>query len=154
MRKILMLMLGSLLLFSCGNPSQVSFQDLSLESLEGEQVDLQAYAGKKVFLNFWATWCGPCRAELPSMARAQQLLGDEYVFLLVSDESPPTLQQFRDQTSFPFTYLHKPTSIKLLGIFSIPQTYLLNARGEVVKAYAGAQNWSSPEMIQVLRELE
>jgi len=139
---------------ACNNPSSVNFQNLTLETLEGQEIDLSAYKGKKIFLNFWATWCGPCRAELPSMARAKAALGDEYVFLLVSDESPTVLKQFREQTHFPFEYVHKPTSIKMLGIFSIPQTYILNSDGEVIHDLSGAHNWMEDQKLAMLKGLE
>ncbi len=150
------LLLSSLLfcLQSCSNPQSVSFQNLRLETLDGKSVDLSVYKGKKIFLNFWATWCGPCRAELPSMAQAQQALGDEYVFLLVSDEAPETLKKFKAQTQMPFVFLHKPTSIKMLGIFSIPQTYLINSKGKVVHDLSGAHDWMGESKMALLKGLE
>jgi len=147
----LSLLLG---LQSCSNPYSVNFKGLTLKTLDGKDVDLSDYEGKKIFLNFWATWCGPCRAELPSMAQAQQALGDDYVFLLVSDEAPETLISFKNKTRLPFTYLHKPTSIKMLGIFSIPQTYLINSKGEVVHDLSGAHNWMTKDKLALLKGLE
>lgn len=147
----LSLLLG---LQSCSNPSAVNFENLTLKTLDGQDVDLSAYKGKKIFLNFWATWCGPCRAELPSMAQAQQVLGDEYVFLLVSDEAPETLISFKNQAKLPFTFLHKPTSIKMLGIFSIPQTYLINSEGEVVHDLGGAHDWMGEKKMAMLKGLK
>lgn len=157
MKKYLWLILSFSLLLSlpsCSNPSAVNFENLTLKTLDGKEVDLSTYTGKKIFLNFWATWCGPCRAELPSMAQAQQALGDDYVFLLVSDEAPETLISFKNKTQLPFTYLHKPTSIKMLGIFSIPQTYLINSEGEVVHDFSGAHNWMAKDKLALLKGLK
>lgn len=88
------------------------------------------------------------------MAQAQQALGDDYVFLLVSDETPETLKQFKNKTNLPFTFLQKPTSIKMLGIFSIPQTYLINSKGEVAHDLSGAHNWMGEEKMALLKGLK
>ena len=55
--------------------------------LNNNEVDLSSFRGKKILINYWATWCGPCIQEMPSLLKAQELLKDEnYIFLLVSDE--------------------------------------------------------------------
>ncbi len=155
MKKLVFIGILSFVFVGCSNPDSVDFKDLEFETLAGEKVALSQYVGKKVFLNFWATWCGPCRAELPSMQQASEALADEgYVFLLVSDEATKTIQAFKDRQPFTFNYLKKPSSIKLLGIFSIPQTYLINTQGDVVQAIEGAHNWSSDDNMALLRSID
>lgn len=133
----------------------MDLQALSLTDLDGNPVSMEQYAGKRIFLNFWATWCGPCLAEMPSMEKARQELQDQgYVFVLISDEHPETLKAFRDRRGFGFDYLRLPGSIKTAGIFSIPQTYLLNTKGQVVQAITGATNWESQESLDLLKSIE
>ena len=88
------------------------------------------------------------------MAKAKQALGDDYVFLLVSDETPETLKKFKNQSNLPFTFLQKPTSIKMLGIFSIPQTYLINSEGKVVHDLSGAHDWMGEKKMALLKGLD
>lgn len=137
-----------------GNPKSVRFDNLSLESLEGEQVNMDQFAGKPVVLHFWATWCGPCRAEMPSLLSAYEEFGEELSFVMVSDEKIRTLKAFEKQTGQDLPIYHKPSTIKLKGIFSIPQTYLIDSKGNVVQSFEGAVNWDNKEVKRMLGELK
>ena len=112
--------------------------------------------GKRIVLNFWATWCGPCIAEMPSMEEARRQLADEdYVFLLVSDEPQDRVQGFLNaRSAFGFEFLKLENSIKSQGIFSIPQTYIINRKGEIDHSINGMTDWASEERIEKLKSVQ
>lgn len=143
------------LITACGNPATLDWQSLDLTDLEGNPVSMEQYAGKRIFLNFWATWCGPCLAEMPSMEKARQELQEAgYVFVVISDEPAETIKAFRDRRGYGFEYLRLRQSIKTAGIFSIPQTYLIDSQGNIARAITGATNWESAGGMKLLRSID
>jgi len=125
----------------------------ALVDLEGNDIDLNDYEGKPIFLNFWATWCRPCIAEMPSIVRAQkQLDQSDYVFLLASDESAKKITRFKDLQDFPLNFVKLESGFMNLGITSIPTTLIIDRKGDIVMDHVGALNWDSPDMIEKLRE--
>lgn len=144
----------AIFLFGC-NPSSLDWTELEVVDMNEQPVDLSKYKGKKIFLNFWATWCGPCLAEMPAMEKArQELSGDDYVFIVVSDEPLERINAYRKAKGYQFEYLKLASSIKTAGIFSIPQTYLIDRKGEIVQAINGGVNWASTENMNLLRAIE
>ena len=87
----------------------VEAPDFELEDLEGTTMTLASYRGKLVFLNFWATWCPPCRAEMPSMQELYDNLGGETFEVVAVDlqESNKTVQGFIDEFGFTFSIFSK-----------------------------------------------
>lgn len=127
---------------------------IELVDLEGQAINLDDYQGKTVFLNFWATWCRPCIAEMPSIVRAQeQLAKDNYVFLLASDESAKKITRFKDLQDFPLNFVKLESGFMNLGIASIPTTFIIDWKGEIVMDHVGSLAWDSPEMIEKLKGL-
>jgi len=130
------------------------FAELKLSTLEGTPAKLSDYKGKAIFLNFWASWCGDCIKEMPSIEKAQQLLqNDNVVFLLVSDESAEKVKAFQERKPYDFNYLLSAQPFDELGIHAIPTTYLINKNGEVVYTKVGGEDWSMPEMVERIRNL-
>ena len=122
--------------------------------LDNNEVDLFSFRGKKILINYWATWCGPCIQEMPSLLKAQELLKDEnYIFLLVSDESIQKISRFKNRKKFNFTYLKSSVSLGSIGIYSLPTTYIFNEKGEKVKKIVGAVDCNSNRMIKKLKSL-
>ena len=122
--------------------------------LNNNEVDLSSFRGKKILINYWATWCGSCIQEMPSLLKAQELLKDEnYIFLLVSDESIKKISRFKNRKKFNFTYLKSSVSLGSMGIYSLPTTYIFNEKGEKVKKIVGAVDWNSNRMIKKLKSL-
>ncbi len=136
---------------SC-NRNKVNFWNLPLTDLEGNAVNLEQYKGKPIFLNFWATWCGPCRKEKPTIEAARKALADtDYVFLMISEEDPELIKRYKQAMPFDFTYLHIERNIKTLGVFYIPQTYIIGRDGKVKFEHQDMLNWSAPENLKKLR---
>ena len=153
----------SILFFGCN--SSIS-QNMKLTDLESNQikasyvdlydnkVDLSAFKGKKVLINYWATWCGPCIQEMPSLLKAQEALkAENYVFLLVSDEAIKRISRFNDRKNYNFTYLKSTTSLASMRIFTLPTTVIFNEDGKKVKTMVGAIEWDSKQMIKKLKAL-
>ncbi|MDX2432606.1 MAG: TlpA disulfide reductase family protein [Bacteroides sp.] len=115
-----------------------------LISHEGEKVDFSQFKGKPVFLNFWATWCPPCVAELPEIQKAWEKHGSSVDFLLVTNQDAGVVQAFMEKYGYtvPVHYAASPEP----GVFqhsSIPTTYILSPDGKIVVNKKGAVNWDS-----------
>lgn len=129
--------------------------DWRLSTLAGEEVSLARFRGQVVFINYWATWCKPCVAELASIQRLQQALaGERIVFLLVSPERPGTVARFlrRHRYTLPaYRELQRPPPA--FGFRALPTTWVLDAQGRLVLTHRGAARWDSPRTVDALRHL-
>lgn len=124
-----------------------TFQDLS-----GQGLEIASFAGKKVFVNYWATWCAPCIREIPSIARAAAELEDEnYLFVLASDESPETISNFIADRGFDGHFIKLNGYFGSHGIDAVPSSSLYDEDGQLLQSWAGAFEWDSPELLEQLR---
>lgn len=125
------------------------------EDLKGNPIDLADYKGKKLLLNYWATWCRPCIEEMPAMARAQKLLEkDNYVFLFASDQSIKKIKSFKEKRQFGLNFIKFNGAHGDLQITALPVTIIYNQAGIPVERIVGGMIWDSPEMIQRLKDIE
>ena len=123
------------------------------QDLQGNPLELSAYAGKKVFLNYWATWCAPCIREIPSIARAASVLEQEnFVFLLASDESLETINDFLADREFTGNFIKLNGFFGGHGIDAVPSSVLFDETGTPIRTWPGAFEWDSPEMLAELRD--
>ena len=128
---------------------KTSFVDLYENNL-----DLSVYKGKRIVINYWATWCGPCIKEIPSIKRAEEILEDYgYIFLLVSDETVSKISKFKNDRNFDFNFLKSIESYETLGIYSMPTSYIFDENGKIIETIVGAIEWDSEEMINKLKIL-
>lgn len=108
--------------------------------------------GKVVLLNFWATWCPPCRQEIPSMAALQQrFAGTDLKVVAVSvDRNRDDLMAFVREHDMPFKVLHDADASvsQQYGVFKYPETFLIGRDGKVRYHLIGAIDWMAPEVIQ------
>ncbi|WP_405268462.1 TlpA family protein disulfide reductase [Cellulophaga sp. Ld12] len=120
--------------------------------LEGNPISLNDYKGKKILLNFWATWCRPCVEEMPSLERAMALLKeDNYVFLLATDESIETINNFKAHMNVKLNLIRYTGALSQLKIYALPATFIYNEQGKEVNVIRGAAEWDAPEMIKKLK---
>jgi peroxiredoxin len=119
--------------------------DFGLETLDGEKVRLSDFRGNRVVVNFWASWCGPCREEMPDI---QQLSEDKDVTVLAvnltySEDSIETVSEFARQyeLTFPILLDENASVSQLYRIQPIPTTYMLDSRGEIQYKAFGAMNY-------------
>ncbi|HLG03903.1 MAG TPA: TlpA disulfide reductase family protein [Bacteroidia bacterium] len=129
-------------------------EQISIRTPEGETVSLSQFSGKVILLNFWQTWCGPCLAEMGSIEKARQLTdSSKVVFITVTDENPAAIAAFRDSHPYRFHYFISEKKLSELGINAYPTTYLLDKSGKIVLTKIGAADWSAPAYLERIREL-
>lgn len=127
----------------------------TIVDLNGKEVQLSDFKGKRILVNYWATWCGPCIKEMPALARAEQILKENnYVFLLITDESIEEILTFKSSINNDFNFLKLNGSIESLGVYALPTTFVYNEKGEKIKEIVGAVIWDSNEMITSLKEIK
>ncbi|OHD76884.1 MAG: hypothetical protein A2V99_12575 [Spirochaetes bacterium RBG_16_67_19] len=131
--------------------------DFTLSDLSGKKVSLSSFKGKLVFLNFWATWCPPCRAEMPSMERLYQKLKGQGLVVLGVDlqEDAKSVQKFVNEHKLTFPILLDSDGRvgTTYGARSIPTTYIIGRDGSALGGTVGGREWDSPEMIAFFTRL-
>jgi peroxiredoxin len=133
--------------------------NFDLEKLDGTTVSLESLRGKVVFLNVWATWCEPCREEMPSM---QTLYDDfkgnkDFVMLAVSQDvkGRAAVAPYVAKNDYQFTILLDPEN-KLMDSYEIsgvPETFIIDRKGQIVAHHMGAFDWSRPDVKDALQQL-
>lgn len=137
-----------------GNPAP----DFQLEDTEGNQVSLADLRGKVVMVNFWATWCPPCKEEMPSMEKLHEAMaGDDFVMLAVNAEENgrTVVPAFLEKTpyNFPILYDDKGVVQKLYGVYKFPETFVIGKDGVVVEKVVGPLDWASFDTIAYFQNL-
>lgn len=130
--------------------------DWKLQDLEGQTLALSEFEDRVVFLNLWASWCMPCRTELPALQElTRRLAGDERIaVLLVSNEEPEMVRAFEEQEfpGLPF-YAGRGLPPERLISGALPVTYVVDCDGRIVLEHAGAADWSDDAVVELLRRL-
>lgn len=105
--------------------------DFELKTLDGKTAKLSDYQGKKVILNFWATWCPPCKAEMPDIQKYHQEVGDNVVILAVNIDPQYDVRKFvrEANVTFPVLLDSKDEVNTLYRILTIPTTYFIDEKG-------------------------
>jgi thiol-disulfide isomerase/thioredoxin len=129
-----------------------------LKDLEGREVSLSSLKGNVVLVNFWATWCPPCREEIPSMAKLNALVAGKPVRLLAIsiDEGGKAAVEnlFRKMNVTLPTLLDTDSKTgKRYGITGVPETFIVDRQGYVVKKVVGPMDWADPQIVKFLDEL-
>ncbi len=136
-----------------GKPKASGF---NLVAVDGSKVSLDGYQGKFVLLNFWATWCAPCRKEMPAMSNLHNQLkgtGLEVVGVHVGP-SLAGVKKFLQSVPVNFTILiDKDMSLASWGVRGLPTTFLVNPEGRLIYKAVGEREWDSPEMVKFLNGL-
>ena len=126
----------------------------SLVDLNQNKVNLTSFKGKKVVINYWATWCSPCIKEMPELKRAEEVLQNyNYTFLLVSDETISKINTFKNEKKFDFNFLKSINSNEINGVYSLPTTYIFDENGKKVETFVGVVAWDSEQIINKLKKL-
>jgi peroxiredoxin len=132
--------------------------DFSLKDLTGKKVEIKDYKGKIVFLNFWATWCGPCKEEMPSLeVLHEKSKGEKFVLLTISVdyEGLKVVHGFLDKHSYTFPVLLDPNgeTLDLFEVKGIPTTFIIDKKGRVIGRAIGPRDWKSPEVFSLINLL-
>jgi thiol-disulfide isomerase/thioredoxin len=115
-----------------------------LKTNEGKVVKFQDLKGKVVLVNFWATWCPPCIAEMPSMEALYKDYKDKIEFVFVSNEDFKVINEFLNKKGYTFKAYNAMTQYPArFNVSSIPRTFLIDKDGKIVIDKSGAANWNS-----------
>jgi len=131
---------------------------LRLPALAGGEIDLQSQRGKVVVLNFWATWCPPCVAEMPSLERLHRALGPEglAVVTVSTDEDEAELARFVSKLALTLPVLKDPggrVAASKYHTTGYPETFVLDREGRLLEHVVGPAEWDSAERIAGFRRL-
>lgn len=130
--------------------------DFKVSTDSGRTLTRSAFGGKVLVLNFWATWCEPCREELPSLNNLQKQVGPGLVVLGVSvDKNEKAYRDFLKRNGVSFETARDPESNlpAEYGTYKYPETYVIDASGKVRQKHIGAVDWSDPQVVQSIRAL-
>lgn len=152
-----------------GQPVVAGFRapDFAVTDQRGEPVTLAAFAGKVVLLNVWATWCGPCREEMPSMERLYgQFSRDDFEIAAISiDALPDRTDEDGNPGGDPFAFAREldltfPVLLDPAGAITrtyrtsaVPESFLIGRDGVIYKKVAGSTEWDSPTNVELVRRL-
>ncbi|MFD3448372.1 TlpA disulfide reductase family protein [Microbacteriaceae bacterium 4G12] len=121
-----------------------------VKTTQGKEVNLSQYRGKKVILNFWATWCGPCRSEMPAMEKFYQDMKDQGVEILAvnataTEKSKTNIDAFLKENNYTFPVLldEKGDVNALYRVAGIPTSYILNEKGIIVIKHVGPMTYEN-----------
>jgi peroxiredoxin len=132
--------------------------EISLSDLDGKTVTLAEFRGKVVIVNFWATWCPPCRKEMPSMQRAWQQLQANDVMLLAVHVGGNTDQiwEFASEFSLAFPILIDGSSrvSRSWPMRGLPTTFVIDPQGRIAYMALGGREWDDPELLQTIYALK
>ncbi|MES2762188.1 MAG: TlpA disulfide reductase family protein [Bacteroidota bacterium] len=131
----------------------INIAKLDVVDQDTNKFDIGSLKGKPVIVSFYASWCPPCKEELQALNKIkdQKLQGIEV--LAITDESIEKLVEFKNKTQYPFTFLTLTNLFSDIGIASIPVTYLLNAKGEIVYNNVGFIDWEDESTREHLKSL-
>ena len=137
----------------------VEAPNFTLENLDEEKLSLHDFRGQVVMLNFWATWCPPCRREIPSMQSIYQDLGkDGFVVLAINEfEDPDHVFAYTGQLSvdptFPVLFDRDSAVSQLYGVKGLPTTLLIDKQGKIVYRAVGGRDFDHAEVRSIVRSL-
>lgn len=128
--------------------------NLILKDENGTIFNFETTKGKIVLVNFWATWCPPCIAEMPSMQKLYKDYKDKVTFVFVSDESFNVVNPFLEKNNYTFKVYQPVTNYNnIFKVSSIPKTFLINQKGNVIIEKTGAANWNSNSVRNTINSL-
>ena len=129
----------------------------SLSIADGGSVSLETFRGRVVFVNFWATWCAPCREEAPSLERLYQAAraeGFEVLGISVdSEQDEAAVERFVRELGLTFPIPRDPHK-RVYGAYQVsgvPETFLVDRQGRVLERFVGPQNWDDPRYLRAIR---
>jgi cytochrome c biogenesis protein CcmG, thiol:disulfide interchange protein DsbE len=128
---------------------------ITVNSLNGKPLNLSDLKGKVVLLNFWATWCPPCREEIPSMMKLNGAMAGkpfQMVAVSIDEGGQPAIESFFKTSGFSLPAYTDPDNraAKAYGITGVPETFIIDKSGILVKKVIGPMAWDSPDVMSYL----
>jgi peroxiredoxin len=161
---VLLVFIAGVVYFSSNSSSPTALvagdmaPDFQLEDTKGNRVALSDLRGKVVMVNFWATWCPPCKEEMPSMEQLNKIMaGEDFVRLAINTEKNgrSLVPDFLKKNPHDFTVLYddEGTVQQEYGVYRFPESFVIRKDGTIDQKVIGAINWSSPETVSYFRNL-
>ena len=127
----------------------------TLKDVQGQIVSLEQFRGQVVVLNFWATWCPPCREEMPSMEKLYHDYRDKGLVLLavnVEENGQQAVSQFLQRTpySFPILFDDSGDVQRAYGVYRFPESFIIDRNGVVVEKIIGGRNWLTGSIFKLI----
>lgn len=136
------------------NRVKLTDYDWKLIDEHGKSFDFNDAKGKVVLVNFWATWCPPCIAEMPSLEKLHQQYKEDVVFLLVSNEDKEVIKKFKKKNDYDIlVYSSVTKNPELFDTSSIPRTYIIDKEGNIIIDKSGAADWNSENVRELFDSL-
>lgn len=129
----------------------------TLQALDNSQISLSSFRGKLIVLNVWATWCAPCRRELPSLERLRNKL-DYRSFVVVAlsiDQDDHVVREYLlDKKINLMSYLDRDgqTAMTLLGVKAIPETLIISSQGTLLARISGERKWDEQKILDAIQK--
>lgn len=129
--------------------------EFAAAGLDGKIHNIKDWDGKIVMLNFWATWCPPCVAEMHEIQSLYERWGEKVAFMLVTNEKPDVVKPFMEKHNYlmPVFYLTGTAPPEALSFKALPTTFIISKNGKVVCRKTGAANWDSMATDKIFEEL-
>jgi len=136
------------------NQREVTNYYWSLEDRYGARFNFETSKNKVVFINYWATWCPPCIAEMPDLEDLYQKYHTEIDFYFITNDDPLKVEAFMKKNNYNFPVYYSKSNVPTnLESSALPTTYVLSKKGKVVFDKVGAANWNSDRFTTVLDKL-
>tara|TARA_B100000795_G_C22596045_1_gene359334 strand:- start:184 stop:744 length:561 start_codon:yes stop_codon:yes gene_type:complete len=144
------------------SPSEIEKEDRTvlkdynwkLSDLNSNNVDLSESKGKVILINFWATWCPPCVAEMPELQELYDQYKGKVDFYFVTNDNPKKINLFLNNKEYDLPVFRPlEESPNVLASKSLPTTYLISKKGEIIMRKVGAANWNSDKVHQTIDDL-
>lgn len=132
--------------------------DFTVKGPDGNDISLSSMKGKVVMLNFWATWCAPCREEIPSMMTLNQKMADkpfQMMAVSIDDGGNDSCQEFFKRTGFKLPYYldQEQRVSSTFGVTGVPETFIIDKQGVLVKKVIGGMDWASADAVKFFSDL-
>jgi thiol-disulfide isomerase/thioredoxin len=154
---VLFALLGALIALFYYNKYKVvpsiDITKLEIVSENAQPFNINDLKGKKLIISFYASWCGNCLEELQVINRIKNTELKDIEVVCLTDESFEKLSHFKEVTGYPFLFLKLRKSFPEIGINSIPVTYIVNEKLEVVEEHLGYINWNDPSTLNHIKNL-
>lgn len=144
--------LSAILLKMYYSAPQLQLEEVELMNLDDEPISLNTFTDKPIVVNYWATWCPPCRAEFPAFEKVKQAYSDSIHFVMISDESVQLIKEFANRYSYSFTFLRSALPLEHYGVHSRPNTLIYNTEGELIHAITGELSYD--ELYNLLAQIK
>ncbi len=125
-----------------------------LEKMDGTATSLADFKDEVLFINFWATWCPPCRAEMPGIQKLYEEYGKKVRFLMIVHDNPESILEYIQKHHYTFpVYIQNYEAPAVFRTSSIPATFIVDAKGNLVLKHKGASKWDSRKIKRLLNQL-